>query len=133
MSQEKVDRKKYEKKNRKKLEKQRKIKTTLKCVTAALILGAIIGVPLGIKIYKAQPKFVGDSVLANYVGTYIDENHAADVPSFSSEEDMVEDAATKAIEEVVGSESEDTDEGDTEETTESDSEESSESSESTEE
>ena len=41
MSQEKVDRRKYEKKNRKKLEKQRKIKTALKCIIAALVVGAI--------------------------------------------------------------------------------------------
>ena len=129
MSQAKVDRRKYEKKNRKKLEKQRKIKTTLKCITAALVLGAIVGVPLGIKIYKAQPKFVGDSVIANYVSTYIDENHAADVPSFSSEEEMVEDAATKAIEEITDSSSEETDETSTDETSEVDSEESSETSE----
>jgi len=104
MSQEKVDKRKYEKKNRKKLEKQRKIKTTLKCIIAALVVGAIVGVPLGIKIYKAQPTFVGDSTLSSYVATYIDENHAADIPTFSSEEDAVTDAAAKAIEEASDTE-----------------------------
>lgn len=117
MSQAKVDRRKYEKKNRKKLEKQRRIKTALKCITAALVVGAIFGVPLGIKIYKEQPKFVGDSVLSSFVGNYIDENHAADVPSFSSEEDTVEDAATKEIEEISG-EQEEEDSKDSSETTE---------------
>lgn len=109
MSQEKVDRRKYEKKNRKKLEKQRKVKTALKCIAAAIVVGAIFGVPLGIRIYKEQPKFVGDSVLSAYISNYIDENHAADVPSFSDKEDAVKDAATKAIEEVSGTQEEQTD------------------------
>lgn len=120
MSQEKVDRRKYVKKNRKKLEKQRKIKTALKCIAVAIITGAIFGVPLGIRIYKAQPKFVGDSVLSGYVSNYIDENHAADVPSFTSEEDAVKDAATKATEEASDTQDEavENDSKDSSETTE---------------
>ncbi len=108
MSQAKVDRRKYEKKNRKKLEKQRKIKFAVKCIVAALVIGAFIGVPTGISIYKKQPKFVGDSTLKAYVGNYIDESHAADVPDFEAlmnsdkeGEDSSEDAAVdKAIEKI---------------------------------
>ena len=108
MSQEKVDRRKYEKKNRKKLEKQRKIRVTLKCIMAALVVGAIFGIPLGIKIYRAQPKFVGDSVLSAYVSNYIDENHAEDIPSFTSEEastdEVLEDDSEDSAETIENTE-----------------------------
>lgn len=94
MSQEKVDRRKYEKYNRKKLEKQRKLKFTIKCIAAALVIGAIIGVPMGINYYRSIPKFVGDSTLKAFVGNYIDESHASDVPAFTTtEEETTEDEA----------------------------------------
>lgn len=108
MSQEKVDRRKYEKYNRKKLERQRKIKLTVKCIIAALVIGAIIGVPLGINYYRSIPKFVGDSTLGAFVDNYIEEAHAADVPDFSASEETSEESAedelTDAIEEATGSE-----------------------------
>lgn len=95
MSQAKVDKRKYEKKNRKKLEKQRKIRFAVKCIATALVVGAIIGIPTGIKIYKNIPKFVGDSTLEAFVGTYIDENHAADIPDFASSTDSDEEDSSK--------------------------------------
>ncbi|MCM1179207.1 MAG: hypothetical protein NC347_03040 [Clostridium sp.] len=105
MSQEKVERRKYEKYNRKKLERQRKIKITVKCILAALVLGAIIGVPLGINYYRSIPKFVGDATLSAFVGNYIEEAHASDVPDFSgsseTSEESVEDELIDAIEEAV--------------------------------
>ncbi|MGN0153082.1 MAG: hypothetical protein ACI4A3_01425 [Lachnospiraceae bacterium] len=114
MSQAKVDKRKYEKKNRKKLEKQRKIKLAVKCIAAALIIGAVIGVPTGIKIYKSQPKFVGDSSLEAFVGNYIDENYASDISGLgtadtTSEEEAVEDELTNAVEEASGSDLEEVD------------------------
>lgn len=120
MSQAKVDKRKYEKKNRKKLEKQRKIRFAVKCVVAALIIGAIIGVPTGINIYRNMPRFVGDATLAAFVGNYIDESHADDVPDFEalmgsqedgeSDSDPAIDKAVKAIQEAVGDTEESTEE-----------------------
>lgn len=114
MSQAKVDKRKYEKKNRKKLEKQRKIKLAVKCIATALIIGAVIGVPTGIKIYKSQPKFVGDASLEAFVGNYIDENYASDISGLgtseeTSEEGDTEDEVTKAVEEAAGSDLEEVD------------------------
>lgn len=108
MSQEKVEKRKYEKKNRKKIERQKKIKGMVKCLTTALVIGALVGIPLGIKIYKSQPTFVGDSVLSAYVGNYIDEHYAAEVSGLGTEnaedteEATSEDEVTKAVEEAVG-------------------------------
>lgn len=106
MSQEKVDRRKYEKKNRKMLERKRKIRTAVKCVIAALVIGALIGVPTGIKIYKDMPKFVGDQTLGNFVANYIDENYAADIAGLGQTtedagEDSAEDELTKALEDNI--------------------------------
>ena len=110
MSQEKVDRRKYEKHNRKKLERQRKIKFTIKCVVAAVGIGAIIGVPLGINYYRSIPKFVGDSTVESFISEYIDDEHAADVPDFAdSEEDTEEASDETSEEETEESSSEDSD------------------------
>lgn len=116
MSQAKVDKRKYEKKHRKEIERKKKIKTMVTCVTAALIVGAIIGVPLAIKIYKAQPKFVGDSTLEAFVSTYIDENYASDIAVLnqtteaSTVEEDSDDAMKEALEESSGNEYEKVDE-----------------------
>ena len=111
MSQAKVDKRKYEKKHRKEIEKKRKIRMAVKCVTAALVIGAIIGVPMGIKIYKEQPKFVGDSTLEAFIGNYIDENHASDIAVLSqstesTEAQNAEDAISDAIEDAAKKEEE---------------------------
>lgn len=127
MSQEKVDKRKYEKIHRKEIEKKRKIRVAVNCVIAALILGAIIGVPLGIRIYKSIPKFVGDSTLEAFVSTYIDDNYAADIAVLGSKNDSTEstdatqeqdpvDAISDAIEEAAGSSSEEADSDSTEDT-----------------
>lgn len=107
MSQAKVDKRKYEKKNRKEIERQRKVKLTVKCVTAALIVGAIIGIPFGYKIYKSMPKYVGDATVSSFINNYIDKNHAEELTVFQSmnettEEATTEDDVTKAIEDASG-------------------------------
>lgn len=111
MSQEKVERRKYEKYNRKKLERQRKVKIAVKCIIAALVIGAIIGVPLGINIYRSIPKFVGDATLSAFIGNYIEEAHASDVPDFSASsetsEESAEDGIMDAIEEAAEESAED--------------------------
>ncbi|MBQ6231716.1 MAG: hypothetical protein IJJ74_11450 [Eubacterium sp.] len=56
MSQQKVDRYKEEKKNREKTKRRKKIKQTIAIFLAAIALGAMIGVPLGRKIYKENKK-----------------------------------------------------------------------------
>lgn len=120
MSQEKVDRRKYEKYHRKEIERKKRIKTVVTCVAAALIVGAIVGVPLGIKIYKEQPKFVGDSTLEAFVSSYIDENYASDVAVLNqttedtettetTENTGAEEAIKDAVEELSGEELEEVD------------------------
>lgn len=129
MSQAKVDKRKYEKIHRKEIEKKRKIRTTIKCVTAALIIGAIIGVPLGIKIYKEQPKFVGDSTLEAFIGNYIDENHASDIAVLNQTTESTEDtesqdpvdAVSDAIEDATGQKAEEVNSDNIDETLENDS------------
>ena len=114
MSQAKVDKRKYEKVHRKEIEKKRKIKTTVKCITAALIIGAIIGVPTAYNIYKSIPKFVGDSTLEAFVSDYIDTNHASDIAVLkeddtteaTTESTEIEDVIQDAVEEATGKETE---------------------------
>ncbi len=110
MSQAKVDKRKYEKVHRKEIERKRKIATAVKCVVAALIIGAIIGIPTGIRIYREMPKFVGDATLASFIGNYIDENYASDIEVLNSSEDTADttestdpvDAVSDAIEKATG-------------------------------
>lgn len=117
MSQAKVDKRKYEKIHRKEIEKKRKIRIAVKCVIAALILGAIIGVPIGIRVYRSIPKFVGDSTLEAFISTYIDDNHAADIAGLGAKADTTEstesteetdpvDAISDAIEDAISDSSE---------------------------
>ncbi len=56
MSQAKVDKYKKEKKNREKIKRRKKIKQTACIFLAAIALGALLGVPLGRKIYKDNKK-----------------------------------------------------------------------------
>ena len=52
MSQEKVEKRKYEKLHRKEIEKKRKIKKALGVLAAILVLGIIVGFPLGLQYYN---------------------------------------------------------------------------------
>ena len=56
MSQAKVDKHKNEKKNREKIKRRKKIKQAITVFIAAIAIGALIGVPLGRKIYKENKK-----------------------------------------------------------------------------
>ena len=56
MSQAKVDKHKHEKKNREKIKRRKKIKQAITVFIAAIAIGALIGVPLGRKIYKENKK-----------------------------------------------------------------------------
>lgn len=110
MSQAKVERRKYEKHNRKRLEKQRKMKFTLQCVATALVIGAIVAVPLSINYYKSIPKFVGDATLSAFIKNYVEENRPSDIPDFEAmqaeaeaqqEEAKKQQEATKELEEAT--------------------------------
>lgn len=107
MSQKKVDEKKYIKKHRKEIERKKKIKTVAICVAVCLVIGAMIGVPAGINAYRSMPKFVGDSTLAAFVSTYIDEHYPDELDIVNSmAEDETEttenDEYESAVEEAVG-------------------------------
>lgn len=130
MSQEKVDKRKYEKQHRKEIERKRKVRLTVKCIIVALIIGVAVGVPTGIKIYKNQPKFVGDSTVEAYIGNYIDENYASEISGLgtteaTTESETTEDEVTKAVEDAVGSDVETVNEDNVDEVLGTDTEESS--------
>lgn len=130
MSQEKVDKRKYEKQHRKEIERKRKVGLAVKCIIAALIIGAAVGVPTGIKIYKNQPKFVGDSTVEAYIGNYIDENYASEISGLgtteaTTESETTENDVTKAVEDAVGSDVETVNEDNVDEVLGTDTEESS--------
>lgn len=136
MSQEKVDKKKYQKKHRKDIERKKRVKLIVKCIVICLILGAAIGIPTGINIYKKMPKIVGDSSLKSYVGDYIDENYSDEVDLVNAiaeknaTEESTEDStqandATSAVEEALGGNAEVIDKDNAEELLNTDSEESS--------
>ena len=95
MSQAKVDKRKYEKVHRKEIEKKRKVRFAVKCIVAALIIGAVIGVPTGYSIYKSIPRYVGDSTLEAFIGTYIDDNYASDIAVLKDAE-STEEATTES-------------------------------------
>lgn len=71
MSQEKVDKRKYEKYHRKEIQKKQRIKTTIGIVFFVLILGTAIGIPLGYKIYESIPKKISTTVYNAWVSTYV--------------------------------------------------------------
>ncbi len=73
MSQEKVDKRKYEKHHRKEIQKKQKRKTIIYTVIGVLILGTAIGIPLGYKIYDMIPKKVSanDVIFNAWVSNYV--------------------------------------------------------------
>ncbi|MDE5965782.1 MAG: hypothetical protein K2G89_03020 [Lachnospiraceae bacterium] len=73
MSQEKVDKRKYEKYHRKEIQKKQKRKAMIATVVFVLVAGTAIGIPLGYKIYDMIPKKVSaNEVVYNaWVSNYI--------------------------------------------------------------
>lgn len=123
MSQAKVEKRKYEKHHRKEIERKKRIKTATTCISIAVVIGLMIGIPLGIGYYRSIPKFVGDNTLKAFVANYIDENHAEDIAvlgTASTEEtsaedeaeasDSVEDMVKDAVEDASGAEVEEVNE-----------------------
>lgn len=73
MSQEKVDKRKYEKYHRKEIQKKQKRKAMIATVVFVLVAGTAIGIPLGYKIYDMIPKTVSanEVVYKAWVSNYI--------------------------------------------------------------
>ena len=61
MSQSKVDQRKYEKKHRKEIMRKQKIKKVAAITATIVVIAAIVGSVVGVKIYKAIPKYVSAS------------------------------------------------------------------------
>ncbi len=71
MSQEKVDKRKYEKYHRKEIQKKQRRKAMLGSIVFVLILGTAIGIPLGYKIYDSIPKKISSLVFNAWVSNYV--------------------------------------------------------------
>lgn len=90
MSQQKVDKYKEEKKNRKKTIKLNRVKKALAVFVISLGVGAIIGIPLGKKLYKYQKEeALKHATIAStdYEG-WFDKNWKEKYANFGSNEDL---------------------------------------------
>ncbi len=83
MSQEKVDKRKYEKKHRAEILKKSRRKKIIGWSIFGILVGCIIGGTAGVKIYEAIPKYVEAEKLGAYVTQVWAENGYSDY--FTSE------------------------------------------------
>lgn len=74
MSQSKVDQRKYEKKHRKEILRKQKIKKVIAVTATIVVIAAIVGSVVGVKIYKAIPKYVAASGLSSTVDKAWEDN-----------------------------------------------------------
>lgn len=78
MSQEKVEKRKYEKKHRAEIQKKNRRKKILGWSIFGVLVGCIIGGTAGVKIYEAIPKYVEAEKLNAYVSQVWAENGYGD-------------------------------------------------------
>lgn len=106
MSQSKVDKRKYEKKNRAAIMKREKRKKILGWCIFGVLVGCILAATLGVKIYKAIPKYVEAEKLGAYVsqtwaeqgyGSYFENSSTATASNAEdTDSDTSEDTASEA-------------------------------------
>ena len=106
MSQSKVDKRKYEKKNRAAIMKREKRKEILGWCIFGVLVGCILAATLGVKIYKAIPKYVEAEKLGAYVsqtwaeqgyGSYFENSSTATASDAEdTDSDTSEDTASEA-------------------------------------
>lgn len=76
MSQEKVEKRKYEKKNREKLKKQHRTKLVLGWATFGIVAGIILAGIFGPKIYNSIPKYIeAEKVNAFVTQTWVENGY----------------------------------------------------------
>ncbi len=90
MSQSKVEQRKYEKKHRAEIAKKQKRKKILNWCIFGVFVGCILAATLGVKIYKAIPKYIEVDKLNAYVSQVWAENGYGDY--FSSDDASETDA-----------------------------------------
>lgn len=78
MSQEKVDKRKYEKKHRAEIMKKKRRHKIIGWSIFGVVLGGIVGSIAGVKIYNAIPKYVEPEKLSAYVSQVWAENGYSD-------------------------------------------------------
>ena len=94
MSQTKVDKRKYEKKNRAAIMKREKRKKILGWCIFGVLVGCILAATLGVKIYKAIPKYVEAEKLGAYVSqTWAEQGYGS---YFENSSTATEDTASEA-------------------------------------
>lgn len=71
MSQAKVDKRKYEKIHRKELERKRKIKVVATTIVTCIVIGALVGFPIGYRYYKSLPVFLSSEEVDDYIKGYV--------------------------------------------------------------
>lgn len=97
MSQEKVDKRKYEKYHRKEIEKKNRMKITVTTIVSVVIVGMIIGIPLGYKLYEMMPRTISPNTLDAWVSAYVSDHD--DYPFVTeAEADSTEDATEDSAE-----------------------------------
>ena len=78
MSQEKVDKRKYEKKHRAEIMRKQKRAKIAGWIIFGVLLGALLGSTLGVKIYNSIPKYVEAEKLGAFVNEVWAENGYGD-------------------------------------------------------
>lgn len=106
MSQSKVDKRKYEKKNRAAIMKREKRKKILGWCIFGVLVGCILAATLGVKIFKAIPKYVEAEKLGAYVSqTWAEQGYGSIFPATSSD---ASDGDSTDVEDTDSDTSEDT-------------------------
>lgn len=118
MSQSKVEKRKYEKKNRAAIMKRQKMKKIAGWCIFGVLVGCILAATLGVRIYKAIPKYVEAEKLGAFVSqTWAENGYGEYFPATASDaEDDTEDTDSDSTEATEDADSDNADSDSTEDT-----------------
>lgn len=111
MSQSKVEKRKYEKKNRAAIMKRQKMKKIAGWCIFGVLVGCILAATLGVRIYKAIPKYVEAEKLGAFVSqTWAENGYGEYFPATASDaEDTDSDSTEDADSDNTDSDNADSD------------------------
>lgn len=109
MSQSKVEKRKYEKKNRAAIMKRQKMKKIAGWCIFGVLVGCILAATLGVRIYKAIPKYVEAEKLGAFVSqTWAENGYGEYFPATASDAEDTEDIDSDSTEATDSDSTEDT-------------------------